>query len=294
MTVTHKIVSVMDLSAKCACKGIRTCLLCEQNKNGNKSDHEDNLTTYVYCSQCKTRAWSNGLTPHSTHVDSKDSDDYISIDGVYLAENVISDTEEFKLIEEMESHTWNDSQSGRRKQDFGPKVNFKKQKIKVHSFRGLPTLASTIFDKLKLEFNDVLQDFQPVELCNLDYDPSRGASIDPHRDDSWLWGERLVTLNLLSDTFLCLTAPSANQQPLLPSHLSYVKILVPMPRRSLLVLSGIARHVWLHGIRRCDIQERRVAITWRELTDTFRNSQSGSSDEIATGTQLLEIASNKI
>lgn len=50
-----------------------------------------------------------------------------------------------------------------------------------------------------------LSDFKIVELCHLEYCPERGASIDPHADDSWLWGERLVTINLNSSTVLTLT-----------------------------------------------------------------------------------------
>ena len=54
-----------------------------------------------------------------------------------------------------------------------------------------------------------LNDFRCVELCNLCYEPDRGAAIDPHKDDEWLWGERLVTLNLLSDTAYCMLHESA-------------------------------------------------------------------------------------
>lgn len=49
-----------------------------------------------------------------------------------------------------------------------------------------------------------LSDFDPVELCNLEYTPERGSSIDAHVDDFWLWGERLVTVNLNSTTVLTL------------------------------------------------------------------------------------------
>lgn len=34
----------------------------------------------------------------------------------------------------------------------------------------------------------ILEDFRPVEQCNLDYSPERGSAIDPHLDDAWLWG----------------------------------------------------------------------------------------------------------
>ena len=31
-----------------------------------------------------------------------------------------------------------------------------------------------------------------------------GACINPHIDDCWIWGERIVQINLMSDTYLTL------------------------------------------------------------------------------------------
>lgn len=106
---------------------------------------------------------------------------------------------------------------------------------------------------------EILRDFVPVEQCHLEYSPERGAAIDPHYDDFWLWGERLVTLNLLSDTILSFT-----------SHLQpEVAINVPLVRRSLIVVYGDARQHWKHGIRRTDITHTRLAVTLRELSAEF-------------------------
>lgn len=54
----------------------------------------------------------------------------------------------------------------------------------------------------KLAKVPLLEGFQVIEQCSLEYDPQRGASIDPHIDDCWVWGERVVTVNCLSDTVL--------------------------------------------------------------------------------------------
>ena len=86
-------------------------------------------------------------------------------------------------------------------QDYGPKVNFKRQKVKLGSFNGLPPFSERVVKRMQSELEE-LRDFTPVELCNLDYSPERGSAIDPHMDDSWIWGERLVTINLLSPTYL--------------------------------------------------------------------------------------------
>ena len=82
-------------------------------------------------------------------------------------------------------------------QDYGPKVNFKRRNLKLGSFCGLPPFSRLLVERMR-GLVDTLADFTPVELCNLDYQPERGAHIEAHRDDSWLWGERLVTVNLLS------------------------------------------------------------------------------------------------
>lgn len=92
-------------------------------------------------------------------------------------------------------------------QDFGPKVNFKKKKGKIGDFRGFPRFTENLIQRLG-QHGD-LSDFHPVELCHLDYNPSRGSAIEPHIDDTWIWGERLVTLNLVSPTVLIFTPANA-------------------------------------------------------------------------------------
>lgn len=122
---------------------------------------------------------------------------------------------------------------------------------------------------------DVLSGFKPVEMCNLEYEPSKGAAIDPHYDDFWLWGERLVTINLLSTTFYTLSQPDSTQ-----------RIIVPLPSRSLIVLHADSRYKWMHSIAREHIYNRRIGITIRELTPEFL--EGGASASI--GQQLLSKA----
>ena len=121
-----------------------------------------------------------------------------------------------------------------------------------------------------------LTDFSPVEVCHLEYCPMRGSSIDPHIDDTWLWGERLVTLNLLSSTVLTLSNDACNK----------LIVQVPLPRKSLLVLQGKARSVWKHSILRRDINSLRLALTFRELSAEF-----SSGSQMDCGHKILEIAS---
>lgn len=166
-------------------------------------------------------------------------------------------------------------------QDFGPKVNFKKRKVRVAGFSGLPALSEKLV--LRMQQEPSLADFQPVEQCNLDYHPERGSAIDPHLDDSWLWGERLVTINMLSNTTLTMSLEQGLPELGLAEE---VHVAVPLPRRSLAVLHGEARHRWKHAIHRADVHERRVCSTYRELSAEFL--PGGQQAEL--GGQLLNVA----
>lgn len=267
-----------EVNGACACKGIRTCLLCETEKKRKESESNDvPIKKLKFCSKCGNKAWSPEIQ-HDEHLDKSDG---FKIEGIYVVEECITPEEEAFLVSRIDEKEWTDSQSGRRKQDFGPKVNFKKRKCKLGEFKGLPEYIEKVFYKLKRDHSDVLNDFIPVELCNLDYQPSRGAAIDPHKDDSWLWGDRLVTINYLSSTILTLTRP---EQPA-------IEIAIEMPPRSLLVLHGEARHDWLHAIKRQDIKARRMATTLRELTPRFL---PGGEDYEKSGCDVLRVAANYV
>lgn len=159
-------------------------------------------------------------------------------------------------------------------QDFGPQVNFKKRKLKLNNFTGLPEFSKTLVERM-WTLVPALRDFQPVELCNLEYIPERGSSIDPHFDDFWVWGERLVTLNLLSGSILTFSNDGDD-----------IEVAVPMPRRSLIIVKGEARYKWKHAIKRQNIVSRRIAITLRELTEEF--CEGGKS--FSVGEELIKRA----
>eukprot|EP00794_Sanderia_malayensis_P014231 gene14230-15715_t len=191
---------------------------------------------------------------------------------VLLFENFITEEEGSILKDEINKIPWKMSQSGRRKQDFGPKANFKKKKAKLGNFTGLPSFSKSLIDKM--HSMKELDDFIPVEVCHLEYSEQRGASIDPHIDDYWLWGERLVTLSLCSTSILTLSNEDES-----------IYVQIPMPSCSLLVLKGLARHEWKHAIRREDINGLRIAVTFRELSRLFTHG-----DMSDTGLEILKIA----
>ncbi|KAM4544788.1 alpha-ketoglutarate-dependent dioxygenase alkB homolog 4 [Odontesthes bonariensis] len=257
--------------ASCGCKGIRTCLICENFRRKAQVEASESKIVHQFL-----------FSPESKLAVCKDAEAVsFALPGVFLWEDFISEEEEKELIGSMDQDAWNQSQSGRRKQDFGPKVNFKKKKVRVAGFSGLPALSQKLV--LRMQREPSLAGFQPVEQCNLDYHPQRGSAIDPHLDDSWLWGERLVTINMLSDTTLTLSLDQGLPELGLAEE---VHVAVRLPRRSLVVLHGEARHRWKHAIHRWDVHERRVCSTYRELSAEFLSG--GQQAEL--GAQLLNIA----
>lgn len=139
----------------------------------------------------------------------------------------------------------------------------------------------------------MLQNYKTIEQCTLEYDPNRGASIDPHIDDCWIWGERIVTVNLLSDTVLILTKYKGDKKrynlnlaPEISNEIDDVAIRISMPRKSLIVLYDDARYNWEHSILREDIQFRRVCLAYREFTLPYLPGGNNESE----GKHILEIA----
>uniref|UniRef100_A0A4W5JD00 AlkB homolog 4, lysine demthylase n=1 Tax=Hucho hucho TaxID=62062 RepID=A0A4W5JD00_9TELE len=257
--------------ANCGCKGIRTCLLCESvNGNGLLLENGQPIRhDFMYDPLLRRAVRNYGGQQLS-----------FPFPGILLWNNFISEEEESELITDMDLNAWRESQSGRRKQDFGPKVNFKKHKVRLGGFSGLPPISRKLV--LRMSQEPVLAGFQPVEQCNLDYHPQRGSAIDPHLDDSWLWGERLVTVNLLSDTTLTMSL----EEGLSELGQGEVRVSVQLPCRSLVVVYGEARHRWKHAIHRHDIHERRVCSTYRELSAEFMFG----GEQQNVGSQLLDIA----
>ena len=96
------------------------------------------------------------------------------------------------------------------KQDYGfTKVNFKKKKAKTKEEHLTkfpeyvrPFISRVVNDKSDARFVEIMQGFQPIELNILEYQEERGSHIAPHFDDFWIWGERILGLNLLQDTVM--------------------------------------------------------------------------------------------
>lgn len=215
-----------------------------------------------------------------------------------LVEEFLNEDESRHLLQDVDVNLgWDASQSGRRKKNFGPKVNFKKKKLSLGQFKGFPSVTGFVRERLKNI--SILEDFQTVEECFLEYDSSRGSHIDPHIDDCWIWGERIVTINIDGCSVLTLRKhiPTYAQQynldlideyknkllgPLKEDIDDNAVIRIPMPARSILVLYGPPRYQYEHAVLREDINSRRVAIAYREFTIPYLkgNNKFQEAEEI--------------
>lgn len=196
----------MNTLRPCGCKGVRTCLKCEADFNIQKPNLQQELQKldpWSWCIKCQRLypGWdcSKVQNEHPEHQQNKG----LYLPGIYVKDNFLTAEEGLQIMNRLDDLPWVISQSGRRKQNYGPKTNFKKKKLQNGLFKGFPETTKFIQDKLKKE--EILNDFQTIEQCSLEYDPTKGASIDPHIDDCWIWGERVVTVNCLGDSVLTLT-----------------------------------------------------------------------------------------
>uniref|UniRef100_T1H2J4 Uncharacterized protein n=1 Tax=Megaselia scalaris TaxID=36166 RepID=T1H2J4_MEGSC len=265
----------MNTLRPCGCKGIRTCLECEQSFAIDKKDFFQDYQSrkpFVFCPSCSLLfpGWDveSTVQDHPNH-----KEQGIHFPGMFVEENFLSDEEGTDVTLKLDEIPWIGSQSGRRKQNFGPKTNFKKRKLKNGEFNGFPDF--TKFIQEKFEKTALLKSFQTIEQCSLEYDDSKGASIDPHVDDCWIWGERVVTkynLDLVQEYEKHLIEPLLSDEKL--KVYEDMVIRVPMPNLSLMVMYGPARYQFEHAVLREDIKGRRVCIAYREFTPMYLDTGS--------------------
>jgi len=290
----------MNTTRGCGCKGYRSCRICEDQwgivaqEVGQVRASEITRRAQL-CLGCGDVFFSDEACPDcSAHL----GRDPFDIGGLRVITDFVSEAEESRLLDDLDTLEWDTSQSGRRKQNFGPRANFKKRKVKAgQNFKGFPKQTQFVQDRFKQV--PLLSGYQTVEQCSIEYRPETGARIDPHIDDCWVWGERIVQLNMASDSVLTLFPYCDSQQgdkskynladvPTFPKVIKDdcvvasgppysfkeeldmgVMVRVPLPRRSLLVMYGEARYQWEHCILRSDISARRVIIAYRELTPPY-------------------------
>ncbi|KAL4001873.1 hypothetical protein ACH3XW_1135 [Acanthocheilonema viteae] len=260
---------------KCGCKGIRFCAVCKDtlrvtNLTQSREYPYAKYKKYVYSTRYHMGIHDSSLSDRPTLADIHDSanrinkdenksEDYLIVTGLNVVINFLTETEEMNLVEVIDKTDWALSQSGRRKQDYGPRVNFKHKKIKMDRFVGMPSYIDLILNRMNSISSDLFGSYQPFELCNLEYRDDRWSTIEMHYDDTWIWGERLICVNLLNKSVL--TYSNDEKQFI---------IYVPLSRRTMVCMSDEIRYSWKHAVFPEHIHGRRIALTMREPSAAFK------------------------
>jgi len=227
--------------------------------------------------------------------------------GFYVIKHLFSEEEQNYLFQEISKNPWSESQSGRIKQDYGPKINYKKKKFKIEEInleininKNVKSINDLfISEKLKdqmlkyMKYNfpylseerccfygmieeklkqiKLLNDFKIAEIGNLFYDYSKGAHIEPHIDDCWIWGKRIVGINLLSDTKLTFSKAIEFIDQNNKKKEILFEIDIPIKKGDLYIMDDFSRYIWKHSVKQENINSNRLVITLREFEETFLN-----------------------
>lgn len=162
----------LDSNRTCGCKGIRKCAICHPELLNHTDlgsifpSDLDLTTTYAYCIACNRRDRFRPLNEFVRQklerflrdqskfeciCDDLDTNHQsntkpLHVEGVYVKPEFLSADEELFLVEQIDTQNrWVESQSGRFKQDFGPKANFNKRKLKYSTFTGEQQQQKIIF-----------------------------------------------------------------------------------------------------------------------------------------------------
>uniref|UniRef100_A0A915AXC3 Fe2OG dioxygenase domain-containing protein n=1 Tax=Parascaris univalens TaxID=6257 RepID=A0A915AXC3_PARUN len=277
-----------EIPLECACKGIRFCALCKNSERVLKlklNDREKylNYERYVYSSRHGRAIYDPGLPADpsiddvhtaAARVDSLiklDPDKCLTVGGILLIDDFLSDQEEKTIMRKIDSKEWIISQSGRRKQQ---------KKVKMDSFLGMPEYTDFILQRMEALSSDRLNAFQPFELCNLEYVESRQSAIELHFDDCWIWGNRLISLNLLNDSVVTFTNDERE-----------LVVYAALPRRTLLCMCDEVRYEWKHGVLPQHVRGRRIALTMREPSPAF---QEGGELYEKFGRELIRLSNIRV
>ena len=170
-----------------------------------------------------------------------------NINGLTFISNFITENEELELLDNINKSKWN-TEIRRRTQHYGFRYPYKNT-TKLIKTDPIPKFLQGILEKLN---DQTGKDFDQI-IIN-EYEPGHG--ICPHVDNTYLFGDTVVSLSLQSNTIMDFT--------------NYGKhIEVELLRKSIVILQKDARYKWRHGIEAIKMDNniqrgKRVSITFRE------------------------------
>jgi len=205
------------------------------------------------------------LSPNKSQVDLEISveSDQKEISGLTYIPDYITEAEQNRLLEIIDQQEWS-IKSKRRVQHYGYRYDYNKGLLSSSQYLGpLPDWAQSIANQISA--NGLTAKVLDQVIVN-EYEPGQG--ITSHIDCVPCFGNTLITLSLGSYCMMDFTHIQTQKE---------VSILL-LPG-SLLIMHGIARYDWQHGItaRNKDkfkdkelLRTRRVSVTFREVLFPYK------------------------
>ena len=177
--------------------------------------------------------------------------------GASLLQNILSVVEETQLLKRINSSSWS-GELGRRVQHYGYKYDYQ-AKTAAQLTTPIPDWLNFLVEKLTPTFGEA-----PTQCIINEYLPGQGIGMHTDADS---FGDVVVSISL-GDTWP-MRFRHRSVRPYSRDGRDGDKV-VSLPRRSALVLRGLARSQWMHGICRKDskgMRDTRISLTFRTVKE---------------------------
>ena len=180
------------------------------------------------------------------------------IEGLKYVPEFITEAEERYLLQSINSESWL-TDIKRRVQHYGYRYDYKARSIDYSMYLGEVPLWSKIIAERLVEMNYL--DYLPDQIIVNEYVPGQG--IANHVDCEPCFADTIITISLNSNCIMDFISLETKQ-----------KVEVLLQPRSLVVIKGVSRYKWTHGIpsRKTDIfnnskinRDLRVSLTFRKV-----------------------------
>jgi len=178
------------------------------------------------------------------------------IPGLKYIPNFVSSEESAELVRQIDACHWS-TEIRRRVQQYGYHFIYQTGKLNPNKLGELPVFCDSMISRLR----DNYFPYTPDQMIINEYQPGQG--INPHVDNRDYFDEYVASISLLSPCVMEFrNIHTMENKPLL------------LEPNSLVVLTGVARYEWTHGIRQIDRdvyhgvvipRERRISLTFRKV-----------------------------
>ncbi|XP_057448873.1 alkylated DNA repair protein ALKBH8 homolog isoform X2 [Lotus japonicus] len=214
----------------------------------------------------------------------------LNIPGVYLVHDFITAQEEEELLQAVDCRPWN-SLAKRRVQHYGYEFRYDTRNVNTkHRLGELPSFVSPVLERISScpTFKNTDDSIVLDQLTVNEYPP--GVGLSPHIDTHSAFEDLIFSLSLSgpcimefrkyenggwfsrdgSSTVTKVESPEDDS--------NFIRRVIYLPPRSLLLLSGEARYAWHHYIPHHKIDKvngRVIRRASRRVSFTFRKSFTG-------------------